>query len=27
VRPDHPVTATFRSIAERIIDGLERTEA
>jgi ATP-binding protein involved in chromosome partitioning len=26
VRPDHPVTAAFRSIAERIIDGLERTE-
>src|SRR5271165_6059478 len=24
VRPDHPVTAAFRSIADRIIDGLER---
>jgi ATP-binding protein involved in chromosome partitioning len=27
VRPDHPVTAAFRSIADRIIEGLERTEA
>jgi ATP-binding protein involved in chromosome partitioning len=27
VRPDHPVTTTFRSIADRVIEGLERTEA
>ncbi len=27
VRPDHPVTAAFRSIAAQIIDGLKRTEA
>jgi ATP-binding protein involved in chromosome partitioning len=27
VRPDHPVTTAFRSIADRVIEGLERTEA
>jgi ATP-binding protein involved in chromosome partitioning len=27
VRPDHPVAAQFRSIAERVMEGLERTEA
>lgn len=27
VRPDHPLAATFRLIAGRIVDGLERTEA
>ena len=27
VRPDHPIAAEFRSIADRVIDGLERTEA
>jgi ATP-binding protein involved in chromosome partitioning len=24
VRPDHPVVAEFRSIADRVMDGLER---
>jgi ATP-binding protein involved in chromosome partitioning len=27
VRPDHPLAAEFRSIADRVIDGLNRTEA
>src|SRR6266404_3434991 len=27
VRPDHPLAAEFRSIADRVIEGLERTEA
>ena len=27
VRPDHPLAAEFRSIADRVIDGLQRTEA
>jgi len=27
IRPDHPVAAKFRSIADRVIDGLERTGA
>jgi ATP-binding protein involved in chromosome partitioning len=27
VRPDHPLAAEFRSIADRVIDGLKRTEA
>src|ERR1700680_3230692 len=27
VRPDHPVAAEFRSIADRVIDGLKRTGA
>ena len=26
VRPDHPLAAEFRSIADRVIEGLERTE-
>jgi ATP-binding protein involved in chromosome partitioning len=26
VRPDHPVSAAFRSIADRIMDRLERPE-